>query len=88
MAWANSEHAREAETAAREAAREADEAALPVFVWVVRDPTPEGFSDMTTIAVQAIESVGWQLEHMTSRGGDGDAITIHTLLFRRSATPA
>jgi hypothetical protein len=78
MAMTNSEQARQAETGAREAR----EAGLPVLVWIVRDLTREGFSDMTTGIVQAIESLGWRLEHMTSRGGDGDAITIHTFLFR------
>jgi len=84
MAMANSEYARQAEAAAREAR----EGQLPVFVFTVRDPAPEGPSDMTITAVQAIESFGWRLEHMTSRSGDADFISIHTLLFRFSPTPA
>jgi len=84
MAMTDSEQARQAETGAREAR----EAGLPVLVWIVRDPTPEGFSEMTTGIVQAIERLGWRLEHMTSRGGDGDSITIHTFLFRLTSTPA
>jgi hypothetical protein len=84
MAMTNSEYARQAETAAREAR----EAQLPVFVFTVREPAPDGPSDMTRTAVQTIESFGWRLEHMTSRSGDDDFISIHTLLFRFSPTPA
>jgi hypothetical protein len=78
MARTKSEAAREAETAAREA----KEAKVRFWTYIVRDPTPKGTSDITGEVIEAIESSGWRFEHMTSRSGDGGAIGIHTLLFR------
>ena len=86
-AAAESEQARDAEAAAREAARDAQQAELPVFVWVIPDPTTERFSEITTGAVNTIESFDWRLEHVTSRAfAAGDPTTIHTLFFRRTRT--
>jgi hypothetical protein len=73
----------EAEDPAREQARLARDAALPVFVFVVVEPArPDMPADRTRDAIQAIESFGWRLEQMTTTRTQEFDPAIHTLMFR------
>jgi hypothetical protein len=88
MTSLGSEHT-EAENAAREQARQARDAALTVFVYVLGDDArPYTFAEKTTGAIKGIESFGWRLEQMTTTRSQDFAPAIHTLMFRSTVGAA